>query len=77
MKSIYQESGKTMAEHTRRLNLHDTTLRNIKVHLGQLAQELHRRSQGGLLSDTVVNPKGKEQCCGVTLRSGTMFEEAS
>ena len=43
--------------------------------MGQLAQELHRRPQGGLSSDTVPNPKEKEQCHAVTFRSGKKLEE--
>ena len=38
--------------------------------MGQMAQERHIRQQGTLPSDTVANPKGKEQCHAITLRSG-------
>lgn len=60
MKNMNQSNKKTMTEHMRRLNLHDTTLRKIEVQLGQLAKEIHRRPQVGLLSDMVANPKRKE-----------------
>lgn len=49
-------------------------MRNIEVQFGQLAQELHRRAQGGLPSNIVANPKGKEQCVAISLRSGTILE---
>lgn len=43
MKNLSKSNDKVRDEHKRRLNLHDITLRNIKVPQGQLAQELHRR----------------------------------
>lgn len=57
MMTIHQENAKLIAEQARRINLHDTILRNK---LGQMAQELHMRPQGSLPSDTIVTPKGKE-----------------
>lgn len=71
MRSMSQRNEKTIDDHTRRLNVHDTTLRNIEVQLGQLTQDIHKRPQGGLPSDMVANPKGKEQCCAITLNSRT------
>lgn len=60
MMTIHQENAKLITEQARRINLHDTILRNIKAQLGQMAQELHRRPQGSLPSDTIVTPKRKE-----------------
>ncbi|XP_070047531.1 uncharacterized protein [Nicotiana tomentosiformis] len=37
---------------------HDTSIRNLKVQLGQISQVLNTRPKGALSSDTVVNPKG-------------------
>ena len=62
-------------EQVKKTSLLKTSLRNMEVQMGQLAQELHRRPQGGLPSDTVPNPKGKEQCHAVTLRSGKKLEK--
>lgn len=39
-----------------------------------MAQKLHRIPLGGLPSDTMDNSKGKDRCCAITLRSGTMVE---
>lgn len=74
MKNINQSNEKTMAEHTRRLNFHNTTLRNIEIQVGQLVQESHMRPQGGLPSETMTNPKGKKQYCAIALRSRTMVK---
>lgn len=63
-----------MEDHTIRLNFYYTTLRNIEVQLWQLAQDIHRRPQGGIQSDTVGNPKGNEQCCVIRLRSRNMLK---
>ena len=62
-------------EQVKRTSLLETSLNNMEVQMGQLAQEMHRRPQGGLPSDTVQNPKGKEQCHAVTLRSGKRLKE--
>lgn len=69
MKAASWVFKKNLEEHAKRLNLHETTLRNIEVQLGQLAHDLHKGLQGTLSSDMEVNPKGKEQYKAVTLRS--------
>ena len=61
-------------EQVKRTGLLETSLKNIEVQMGQLAQELHSRPQGGLPSDTIPNPKGKEQRHAITLRSGKKLE---
>lgn len=45
-------------------------MKNIEVQIGQIAQEFHRRPQGGLPSGIMANSKGKEQCHAVTLKNG-------
>lgn len=51
MRNIGQRNQKTIEDHARRLNFHDTTLRNIEVQLGQLTQDIHRIPQDGLPSE--------------------------
>ncbi|XP_017982359.1 PREDICTED: uncharacterized protein LOC108663273 [Theobroma cacao] len=46
------------------------SLRNLETQMGQVANSINSRRQGALPSDTQVNPKGKEHCNAVTLRSG-------
>ncbi|XP_017978273.1 PREDICTED: uncharacterized protein LOC108662426 [Theobroma cacao] len=46
------------------------SLRNLETQVGQLANSIINRPQDALPSDTQVNPKGKEHCNVVTLRSG-------
>ncbi|XP_062086050.1 uncharacterized protein LOC133792148 [Humulus lupulus] len=52
-----------------------TSLRNLEIQLGKLANELRNRPQGTLPSDT-ENPRkdGKENCKAVTLRRGKNLE---
>ncbi|EOY21213.1 Uncharacterized protein TCM_012596 [Theobroma cacao] len=49
---------------------YSASLRNLKTQVGQLANSINNRPQCALPSDTQVNPKGKEHCNAVTLRSG-------
>ncbi|WRX31367.1 Reverse transcriptase domain - like 10 [Theobroma cacao] len=50
------------------------SLRNFETQVGQLANSVNSRPQGSLPSDTQINPKGKEQCQGITLRNGKEIE---
>ncbi|XP_021284056.1 uncharacterized protein LOC110416390 [Herrania umbratica] len=50
------------------------SLRNLETQVGQLANSINNRPQGSLPSDTQINPKGKEQCQAITLRSGKEIE---
>lgn len=59
MKASNERKEKKFEEHTKRLKLHDTILRNIEIQLGQLAQELYQRPRGTLSSGIVTDPKGK------------------
>lgn len=74
VKIINQSNETTMAEHMRRINFHDTTFRNIEVQLGQVAQEIRKKPQGGLPSDLVANPKGNEQCCAISVKGEITLE---
>ena len=51
----------------------EAPLRNLENQVGQLANNLSRRSQGGLPSNTKKNPREKVNA--VTLRSGKELEE--
>ena len=47
---------------------HSSSIHNLKVQVGQLANSLSSRNQGALPSNTEKNPK--EQVKAITLRSG-------
>ena len=47
---------------------HSSSIHNLKVQMGQLANSLARRNQGALPSNMEKNPK--EQIKAITLRSG-------
>ena len=51
----------------------EASLRNLENQVGQLANNLSRRPQGGLPSNTEKNPR--EEVNAVTLRSGKELEE--
>ncbi|XP_017973115.1 PREDICTED: uncharacterized protein LOC108661374 [Theobroma cacao] len=53
------------------------SLRNLETKVGQLVNSFNNRPQGALLSDTQVNPKGKEHCNAITLRIGKEVEGVS
>ena len=57
-------------EDKKMIKLLEGNLKNVETQLGQMAQEKHFRPHGTLPSDTIVAPKGQEQCHAVTLRSG-------
>ncbi|XP_062112692.1 uncharacterized protein LOC133823859 [Humulus lupulus] len=52
-----------------------SSIRNLEMQMGQLANMLNTRPQGNLPSNIVVNPK--EQCQAITLRSGKEIEGPS
>ena len=47
---------------------HASSIHNIEVRLGQLANIVAQRNQGSLLSNTEINPR--EQVKAITFRSG-------
>ena len=51
----------------------EASLRNLENRVGQLANNLSRRPQGGLPSNIKKNPR--EEVNAVTLRSGKEFDE--
>ena len=51
---------------------HSSSIHNLEVQMGQLANSLATRNQGALLSNTEKNPK--EQIKAITLRSGTKIQ---
>ncbi|KAK8596898.1 hypothetical protein V6N13_001510 [Hibiscus sabdariffa] len=58
------------------LQSHGSSLRALENQVGQIAQALQVRPQGGLPSDTEVTKRnGKEQCSALTLRSGTTINK--
>ncbi|KAK8536038.1 hypothetical protein V6N12_012700 [Hibiscus sabdariffa] len=58
------------------LQSHGSSLRALENQVGQIAQALQVRPQGGLPSDTEVTKRnGKEQCSVLTLRSGTTINK--
>lgn len=50
------------------------SIRNLETQMGQIASALTTRQQGSLPSNTETNPKDKEQCKAITLRSGREVE---
>ncbi|XP_062088434.1 uncharacterized protein LOC133794996 [Humulus lupulus] len=51
-----------------------SSIRNLEMQVGQLANMLQSRPQGNFPSNTEVNPK--EQCNAISLRSGKKLEES-
>ena len=51
---------------------HSSSIHNLEVQIGQLANSLTMRNQGSLPSNTEKNPK--EQLKAITLRSGTEIQ---
>ena len=51
---------------------HSSSIHNLEVQMGQLANSLTMRNQGSLPSNTEKNPK--EQLKAITLRSGTEIQ---
>lgn len=46
------------------------SIRTLEAQMGQIVSALNNRPQGNLPSHTEANPKDKEQCKAITLRSG-------
>ena len=51
---------------------HSSSIHNLEVQMGQLANSIATRNQGALPSNTEKNPK--EQVKAITLRSGTEIQ---
>ncbi|XP_054816034.1 uncharacterized protein LOC129315887 [Prosopis cineraria] len=69
---ILSNQESTRVETKATLTLHDTTIKNLEVQMGQLASQINAMSRSNLPSDTIPSPKrdGKEECKAITLRSG-------
>ena len=54
-----------------RLQNQEASIKSLETQVGQFAQNLNTRPQGGLTSNTeVVKGMGHEQCKAITTRSG-------
>ena len=58
IESMFEQMMKKSQDSEAQLALHNTSIRNLEVQLGQISQSLNTRPKGALPSDTVVNPKG-------------------
>lgn len=56
---MFEQMMKKNADSDAQLASHNTSIRNLEVQLGQISQSLNTRPKGALSSDTVVNPKGR------------------
>ena len=54
------------------IQIHSSSIHNLEVQMGQLANSLAIRNQGALPSNTKKN--SKEQIKAITLRSGTQIQ---
>ena len=67
-KTIFKSNEERFAKHDAGLRNQKASLQNIENQVGQIAQQLSTRQQGGLQSNTVVNPNANVSA--ITLRSG-------
>jgi len=69
---MFEQMMKKNQDSDAQLASHNTSIRNLEVQLGQISQALNTRTKGALPSDTVVNPKGRNNnyVMAVTTRSG-------
>ena len=74
--AFMNETKENMQQQATQLNNQAAQLRNLEVHMGQMANLLTERQQGSLPSNSEVNPRGegKEYCKAITLRSGKELE---
>ena len=70
------ETKANMQQQATQLNNQAAQLRNLEVHMGQMANLLTERQPGSLPSNSEVNPRrdGNEHVKAVTLRSGKELE---
>ena len=71
------ETKANMQQQATQLNNQVAQLRNLEVHMGQMANLLIERQSGSLPSNSEVNPRrdGNEHVKAVTLRSGKELKE--
>ncbi|XP_070057840.1 uncharacterized protein [Nicotiana tomentosiformis] len=73
IENMFKQMMEKNADSDAQLASHNTSIRNLEVQIGQISQALNTRPHGALLSDTVVNPKGRNNtghAMVVTTRSG-------
>ena len=70
------ETKENMQHSATQLNNQAAQLRNLEVHMGQMANLLTERQLGSLPSNSEVNPRreGNEHVKAITLRSGRELE---
>ena len=70
--TFMNETKANMQHQATQLNNQAAQLRNLKVHMGQMANLLTERQSGSLPSNSEVNPRreGNEHVKAITLRSG-------
>ena len=75
--NFMNETKANMQQQATQLNNQVAQLRNLEVHMGQMANLLIERQSGSLPSNSEVNPRrdGNEHVKAVTLRSGKELKE--
>ena len=74
--AFMNETKENMQHSATQLNNQAAQLRNLEVHMGQMANLLAERQLGSLPSNSEVNPRreGNEHVKAITLRSGRELE---
>ncbi|XP_070017975.1 uncharacterized protein [Nicotiana sylvestris] len=72
LEAMMQQVIGSNAKINERVDVHDTTIKNIEVQLGQISMSLNNRPQGTLPAVTQINPKdqGPKQLMAVSFRNG-------
>ncbi|XP_070005880.1 uncharacterized protein [Nicotiana sylvestris] len=72
LEAMMQQVIGSNAKISERVDAHDSAIKNIEVHMGQISMSLNNRPHGTLPADTQINPKdqGPKQLMAVSLRNG-------
>ncbi|XP_070048800.1 uncharacterized protein [Nicotiana tomentosiformis] len=73
IKSMFKQMMERNADSDAQIASHNTSIRNLEDQMGQISQALNTLPKGAIPSDTVVNPKGRNNmghAMEVTKRSG-------
>ncbi|XP_070025407.1 uncharacterized protein [Nicotiana sylvestris] len=72
LEAMMQQVIRSNAKISERVDAHDSAIKNIEVHMGQISMSLNNRPHGTLPADTQINPKdqGPKQLMVVSLRNG-------
>ncbi|XP_047252216.1 uncharacterized protein LOC107841433 [Capsicum annuum] len=54
---------------------HSASIKQSETQFGQISTQLNARTIGGLLSDTIANPKNEAQVLEIVIRSGKVLKE--